>query len=360
MNLQHKIQSAAAKLKNDSLNYARNKNMFGAGAITKSQLDQAELALQVSTADFKSAVAEYQNSQNQLHVDLQNAQSNLTSSGTDLANYMITSMIGGELYETTKELGEAVKKNEQVALIGEKDHKILQLSVDQQDIEKIKLGQEVDFKMDVTGDKVYKAKISKIYPNMNQSDQSFKVEAEFDDNYNFSFVHASVEANIIVGHKDKALLIPKDAVQAGDEVELKGLGLYNKVKIKKGLETLEYVEVLDGLKDSAEVVIPAPKKISKCVPSCLMLNLSPVRIPVNFDIAKTHLLAKKRQTFCGHARRYIRHWDMYLLMISFMSGFNEYLEDSMLSATPDVRIYNDIKTDYSHSILDDVSRYIVR
>lgn len=73
---------------------------------------------------------------------------------------------------------------------------------------------------------------------------------------------------------------------------------------------------------------------------------------VNLEIAKTHLLAKKRQTLVamlgvtfGIA--------MFILMISFMTGFNEYLEDSLLSATPDVRLYNDINTDYSKSILQE-------
>ncbi len=75
---------------------------------------------------------------------------------------------------------------------------------------------------------------------------------------------------------------------------------------------------------------------------------------VNFEIAKTHLLAKKRQTFIAMLGVTFGI-GMYILMISFMSGFNEFLEDTLLSSTPDVHIYNDIKTDYSHSILDEVS-----
>jgi lipoprotein-releasing system permease protein len=74
---------------------------------------------------------------------------------------------------------------------------------------------------------------------------------------------------------------------------------------------------------------------------------------VNFEIAKTHLLAKKRQTLVAMLGVTFGI-GMYILMISFMTGFNEYLEDSMLSSTPDVRLYNDIKTDYKHSILNDV------
>lgn len=254
--LRNKIRSAQVKLTNDSVNYVRNKNMFASGAVTRSQLDQAQVANDVSANDLKSAIENYQHTKDQLAVDLQNAQSNLTSSGEDLANYMVTSMMDGELYETYKELGEAVRKNDQVALIGEKGHKILQLSVDQQDVEKIAPGLEVVLKMDITGSKVYKARISKIYPNMNQGDQSFKVEAEFEENYQFNFVHASVEANIIIGHKDSALLIPRTVLQSEDMVEIKGLTGNKKVKVEKGLETLEFVEVLKGIGDSDEIVIP--------------------------------------------------------------------------------------------------------
>lgn len=77
-------------------------------------------------------------------------------------------------------------------------------------------------------------------------------------------------------------------------------------------------------------------------------------IGVNLEIARTHLLAKKRQTLVA-MMGVTFGIGMYLLMISFMNGFNEYLEDTLLSSTPDIHIYNDIKTDYSHSILDEVS-----
>ncbi len=257
--LQNKIKTAQAKLVNDSVNYMRYKNMLAAGAITKSQFDQAELSYHVSSNDYKSAFEQYQRTKDQLQVDLVNAQSSLTSSGEDLANYVVTSMMDGEIYETNKELGEAVRRNDLVALVGEKGNKILELSVDQQDIEKVKLGLPVVVKMDISGNRVYKAKISKIYPNMNQNDQSFKVEATFDEDYKFDFVHASVEANIIIGYKDNALLIPRDALQGDDVIEVKGLTGNKKVKIEKGLETLEFVEVLQGLGETDQVVMPEIK-----------------------------------------------------------------------------------------------------
>src|SRR6516225_7675376 len=47
---------------------------------------------------------------------------------------------------------------------------------------------------------------------------------------------------------------------------------------------------------------------------------------------------------------------MFILMISFMQGVNKFIDDTMLSATPDIHIYNDVKTDYTHSIAGDYFR----
>src|SRR5204863_2687306 len=77
--------------------------------------------------------------------------------------------------------------------------------------------------------------------------------------------------------------------------------------------------------------------------------INTMALSVNLDISKTHLLSRKRQTLVailgvtfGIA--------MFILMISFMQGVNKFLEDTMLQATPDIHLFNDLKTDYSHSI----------
>lgn len=259
LDLKNKIRSAEARAANDSLNYARFKNMFDAGAATKAQLDNAKLAADVSHNDLQSAKEIFQRTQAQLNVEARNARSMLTASSTDAGNYMLKSYTDGMVYETYKELGEAVRRNELMALIGSSNKKLLQLQVDQQDIQRIELGQEVVVKMDVTGGKVFKARISKIYPNMNMNDQSFKVEAQFSDTAQFAFAHASVEANVIIRKKENALVIPKSLLQNDNEVLLKNIANGKAVKIEKGLENMEEVEVVKGLKDDDELVMPKAK-----------------------------------------------------------------------------------------------------
>ncbi len=233
--------------------------MFDANAVTKAQLDQAALAYEVSSNDLKSAREQLSRTKDQLQQELRNAQSTLAASGLEAGNYTVRSMMDGVVYDISKELGEAVRRNDMIALVGESGSKLLQLSVDQQDIDRIKLGQEVIVKMDISGNKIYKARVSKIYPNMNQNDQSFKVEAEFTEDYELPFVHTSLEANIVISKKDNALVIPRGVLQGEDEVDLKGTAMNKRVKIKIGMQNLESVEVLEGVSETDEIVIPKEK-----------------------------------------------------------------------------------------------------
>ena len=77
-----------------------------------------------------------------------------------------------------------------------------------------------------------------------------------------------------------------------------------------------------------------------------------MRLPVNLDISKTHLLSRKKQTIVA-VLGVTFGIAMFILMISFMQGVNKFLEDTMLQATPDIHMYNELKTDYSHSIASD-------
>ena len=72
-------------------------------------------------------------------------------------------------------------------------------------------------------------------------------------------------------------------------------------------------------------------------------------LPVNLKIMKVHLVSRKRQTIVAMLGVTFGI-GMFILMMSFMKGMNDFFEGIMLSVTPDVRIYNDYKTDYSSSV----------
>ena len=73
---------------------------------------------------------------------------------------------------------------------------------------------------------------------------------------------------------------------------------------------------------------------------------------VNFLIAGTQLMARWRQSFIAMLG-VLFGIAMFIFMMSFMKGVNNYISDTMLSAIPDIHIYNDIHTDYTSSVTSD-------
>ena len=57
----------------------------------------------------------------------------------------------------------------------------------------------------------------------------------------------SAEANILISEKKNALVIPKEFVRNGNQVRLKGEDQPR--TIRKGIEDLQFIEVLEGLSE---------------------------------------------------------------------------------------------------------------
>lgn len=71
-----------------------------------------------------------------------------------------------------------------------------------------------------------------------------------------------------------------------------------------------------------------------------------------FQIAKTHLLSKKKQTITAMLGVTFGI-GMFVLMISVMTGVNDYLTDSMLESTAHIRMYNDLESSSRLSIAEE-------
>ena len=124
------------------------------------------------------------------------------------------------------------------------------------DIVKIEIGQKVFIKADVYGDKVFEARISKVYPKLNREDQSFRVDAKFMGETPNDFYGFTIEANIVVSEKSKALTIPKTFLADKDSVLILQDGKPTKIAIETGIDAVETIEILSGLSLESTLVKP--------------------------------------------------------------------------------------------------------
>ncbi|MBS1914748.1 MAG: HlyD family efflux transporter periplasmic adaptor subunit [Bacteroidetes bacterium] len=253
------MENAEAKFANDSLLYARRNRLWQQGIGTQNDVDNAYTVYITSLNQKKSSEEKYFSTKNDLHVSLANAKSQLAGAKNDLDNYFVRSDNDGQVYQAFKEIGEAVKINDPIAVLGKSSDRIIRLAVDQQDIDKIKSGQEVLLRTDITGNKIYHGAIERIYPMMNESDQTFRVDALFTDSTHQPYTHSSVEANIIIKKKNNVLTVPRLAMVADDSVLIRENGKSKTIAVRTGIRTLDEVEIIGGLTSSSEVLMPQQK-----------------------------------------------------------------------------------------------------
>lgn len=248
------LQNATMKFEQDSVNYIRYKNVFESNAMTASEFDKVKLAYQISRNDLHAKKETYRKIRNQVLAEYQNAESQYKINTKDESNYLIGSQIDGIVYKIFPEQGEFVRRSEVLAILGNKKDFYLKLNVDETDIAKIKVGQEVLIKIDIFKEQIFKAKISKIYPQINGTEQSFRVDAEFEGQTPITLSGLSVEANIIIQRKESVWAIPKKILVGQDSVWVKRNGKTEKIKIQKGIENYDFVEIMGNVNENTTFI----------------------------------------------------------------------------------------------------------
>lgn len=258
--LQYAWSSAIAKCRLDSANYRRDSILYYNSQVgTTANLERSRLNYQLSLNQRRSAEQKLTSTRNQLKLGLANAKNQLAGANQALSNYEVRANADGVVFETYKEQGETVRLGELLALSGAKEQRIIKLAVDQQDVDKIKIGQEVLLKTDITGSKILKAKVQRIYPAMNMADQTFRVDAVFSDGTEMPYVHSSVEANIVIREQKDAWVIPRAALIGADSVLVQEGSDTKALQVQTGIVTLDQAEIVSGVDGTTSLVLPKAK-----------------------------------------------------------------------------------------------------
>jgi hypothetical protein len=89
---------------------------------------------------------------------------------------------------------------------------------------------------------------------INRQQQSVRVDALLTEPLQGWFSGLALEANIIIREKQDALVISKTMLLPGDSVLIETLDGRKKVKVEKGIETIDEVEIVNGLDTTNRLV----------------------------------------------------------------------------------------------------------
>jgi multidrug efflux pump subunit AcrA (membrane-fusion protein) len=250
--IKDEISVATLKFKNDSINYKRQSNLWQQKIGSKTEFDTKKLNYEVSQKYLQQLQNTYEQTKNELQTYLKQANNSLKTSVIVNKDFTITSKINGKVYALYKEPGEIVNTMEPLVTIGSASVFIIEMLVDEVDIVKVALNQKVIITLDAYNGTLFFGKISKIYPKKDERNQTFKIEARFDEQPNVLYPGLSGEANIIIATKDSVLTIPKDYLIEGTKV-ITEQGI---IDVETGVQNMEFIEILNGLSKSSSIKKP--------------------------------------------------------------------------------------------------------
>ena len=247
------LELAKTKLKNDSLLYAKQKNLWNENIGTRNDLDQRELLYKSSKAAYDAALLRYRDTKKSLEFSAKQAQNNYKISSAQQSDFTIKSNVDGKVYAVYKKVGEMVTQQQALAVVGESNNFYLELNIDEYDITKIKLGQKVLITLDSYKGQIFEGTVTKINDLMDEKSRTFKIEAEFTKRPELLYPNTNVEANILINTKQNVLTIPRNYLMNDSLV------IVNKTEkrlVKTGLKDYEKVEILSGLKQGDTIYKP--------------------------------------------------------------------------------------------------------
>ncbi len=180
-----------------------------------------------------------------------------------LDNYTITAPIDGTIVDKDAKGGEKVSAGETLCVIYDLSYLSVTLNVDELDISQVKVGQRATVTADAVAGAEYEGVVTRIGINgtAGAGVTTYPVTVRVDKTEGL-LPGMNVDVSIVVAESGDALSVPAASIQRGDLIFVKtadgttGEGApegHAAVKVTPGISDSDYVEILDGLDDGAEI-----------------------------------------------------------------------------------------------------------
>ncbi|MEA5139241.1 efflux RND transporter periplasmic adaptor subunit [Arcicella rigui] len=243
------IEQAKAQVSLDKKNLERYKTLVLSKAV--SQVDYERMKLQFELSEHNLALLEKNKAEAliALSLNVDNAQNQVKLQSSNNREYLIKADYDSQVLKVFKNEGELVRRGESLMKLASGNY-IIKLLISEDDIHKVKLNQKLMVSLNTLRENTFEAIITKLHPAFDTQQQSFIVEAKFTQKPEFLLVGTQLQANIVVGQKNNALVIPNTYVLPNNKI------LVDKEKelpVKTGLRSGEWVEILSGINESTQI-----------------------------------------------------------------------------------------------------------
>lgn len=292
------LQQARVKLQETERNLVRINQLREKGFVSQSEVDNAQTAFDIANSHLEDVEIELKNAKENFEITeksseqelklaearVRQAEASLKFAKENLNYTNITSPISGIVTFKGVEIGEVVASESfgktsgtTIATISDLTSLFIEAKLDEVDIGMIKVGQSVNADLEAFPDYKIRGHISKIALQSSNLDNnggtsSFLVRIKISNPSKKLKPGMNCNVNVIVSNIKNTLYIPIESTIKENDKEFVNVRVknkkekifknnadtssYRKKEIKTGLNNMNFVQVLDGLKEGEEIVIP--------------------------------------------------------------------------------------------------------
>lgn len=207
----------------------------------------------------------YVNALKENGLDNNDALINLESLQKQLEDYNIKSPIDGTVIKKNYKEGDTINSGASATnlmVIADLSKVVFDMKIDELDINKMRIGQLVNVTADAIPDKVFVGQITSISNEGTSVNgvSNYLVEVTINNPQELKS-GMNVNAKTLVAQRENVLLLPTSAVERRDGKSYVKLitdekGNQKEVNIETGINNIDYIEVIKGLKEGDKVAIP--------------------------------------------------------------------------------------------------------
>lgn len=172
--------------------------------------------------------------------------------------------ISGIIDARNVNLGQAVEPNTVLFHISNREQLLAVVQVYEEDLGKIKAGQDVNVHVLSYPKRLFPGKITLIEPNLDALTRTVNVQISLDNKEGLLKPGMFVRANVILRYTKEALTVPNNAILEIDNatfVFLKNGNTYDRTVVLLGARDDKYTEIKDGLVPGDAVVIQGNREL---------------------------------------------------------------------------------------------------
>ncbi len=171
----------------------------------------------------------------------------------------IKSPIDGMVLERNVDAGETKTPADAVFWVGQEKPLRILAEVDEEDIPRVRKGQEVLIKSDAFAGREITGRVAEIAPKGDPVNKNFRVKVSVNDDAPL-LIGMTVEVNIITSVHENALLIPAAAIEDGKVTLLLPGNKRKEQPVRTGIVDENKAEILEGLSERDEILMKGSGK----------------------------------------------------------------------------------------------------